>query len=401
MEGDLKDTSEALVQGSQFAKDLAKNCKTKQAEWDTICKMRAEELLALADTIKILNDDDALDLFKKALPGASSFMQVQVSSAAVKSKALAVLKAARRRKGSHHLHLDAIMLALIIKKIEGMMVLLGKEQEDDDTKKSNCERLMKELATKKSDLERSIDDQEKANAEKADMLVTLKSEIKALSEGITALDKAVAEATAQRKAENEDYTQVMAQDSAAQEILGFAKNRLNKFYNPSAYKAPPKTDEAGAFLQVRMHSDDDAVPPPPPATAGAFAKKSGESQGVLGMIDRMITDLEQEMAEAKVTEKHAQEDYEADMKDSALKRTADSKSIEEKEKAKAENEMAIQKGKADKQAQFKRLMATDETLTETKADCQWLLDNYEKRKAARTEEQASLQKDIEVLKGED
>ena len=35
-------------------------------------RVRAEELVALADTIKILNDDDALDLFKKTLPSASS-----------------------------------------------------------------------------------------------------------------------------------------------------------------------------------------------------------------------------------------------------------------------------------------------------------------------------------------
>merc|ERR1719420_192225 len=103
MEGDLKDTAEALVQDKKFAQDLAKNCATKEAEWDEICKMRAEELLALADTIKILNDDDALELFKKTLPGGSSFLQVQVSSAAVKARALALLKEARKRPGSHHL----------------------------------------------------------------------------------------------------------------------------------------------------------------------------------------------------------------------------------------------------------------------------------------------------------
>jgi len=43
----------------------------------------------------------------------------------------------------------------------------------------------------------------------------------------------------------------MASDSAAKEILGFAKNRLNKFYNPKLYKAPPKrelTDEDRATL---------------------------------------------------------------------------------------------------------------------------------------------------------
>ena len=43
----------------------------------------------------------------------------------------------------------------------------------------------------------------------------------------------VAEATEQRKEENEEYTALMASDSAA---LEFAKNRLNKFYNPKLKK---------------------------------------------------------------------------------------------------------------------------------------------------------------------
>merc|ERR1712187_430035 len=47
-------------------------------------------------------------------------------------------------------------------------------------------------------------------------------------------------ATEQRKEENKEYTELMANDAAAKEILGFAKNRLKKFYNPKLYKAPPK-----------------------------------------------------------------------------------------------------------------------------------------------------------------
>merc|ERR1719159_739201 len=75
MKNDLGDTAEALVEDKKFLADLEKNCKTKSAEWDEIVKTRNEELLALADTIKILNDDDSLELFKKTLPGASSFVQ--------------------------------------------------------------------------------------------------------------------------------------------------------------------------------------------------------------------------------------------------------------------------------------------------------------------------------------
>ena len=40
--------------------DLESACASKTAEWEQRSKTRAEELVALADTIKVLNDDDAL-----------------------------------------------------------------------------------------------------------------------------------------------------------------------------------------------------------------------------------------------------------------------------------------------------------------------------------------------------
>merc|ERR1719163_2019661 len=71
MKNDLGDTEEALIEDKAFLKDLEKTCATKTAEWEEIVKTRNEELLALADTIKVLNDDDALELFKKTLPSSS------------------------------------------------------------------------------------------------------------------------------------------------------------------------------------------------------------------------------------------------------------------------------------------------------------------------------------------
>merc|ERR1719321_753345 len=96
MKNDLGDTAEALVEDKKFLADLEKNCEKKSAEWEEIVKTRNEELLALADTIKILNDDDALELFKKTLPGASaSFVQLQVSAASMRSRALAAIRSAK------------------------------------------------------------------------------------------------------------------------------------------------------------------------------------------------------------------------------------------------------------------------------------------------------------------
>merc|ERR1719443_1786892 len=94
MKNDLTDTEEALVADKKFLADLEGACAKKKAEWEERSATRTQELAALADTIKVLNDDDALELFKKTLPSASaSFLQVAVTANALKARALAMIQA--------------------------------------------------------------------------------------------------------------------------------------------------------------------------------------------------------------------------------------------------------------------------------------------------------------------
>merc|ERR1719261_2397953 len=58
MKNDLGDTEEALIEDKKFLADLEKNCATKTGEYEEYQKTMKEELLALADTVKMLNDDD-------------------------------------------------------------------------------------------------------------------------------------------------------------------------------------------------------------------------------------------------------------------------------------------------------------------------------------------------------
>merc|ERR1719446_103132 len=88
---DMDDTLKQLKEDEAFLKDLDKNCATKDEEHAANKKLRAEELLALADTIKILNDDDALELFKKTLP-TPSLLQVAATSKVAKDSALSALQ---------------------------------------------------------------------------------------------------------------------------------------------------------------------------------------------------------------------------------------------------------------------------------------------------------------------
>merc|ERR1719207_524332 len=69
---DKKSTEKAVAEDKDFKANLAKSCATKQKEWDERCKLRAQEIEAISDTIEMMNSDDALELFKKTLPSAAS-----------------------------------------------------------------------------------------------------------------------------------------------------------------------------------------------------------------------------------------------------------------------------------------------------------------------------------------
>jgi len=391
---DLDDTSKALVEDEQFLKDLEKDCATKDDEHAAHQKIRAEEVLAIADTIKILNDDDALELFKKTLP-TPALLQLASTGQAVKARAIVALQ-----KGNGDFRLNLIALALKGKKVsfdkvltmvDEMVTLLKKEQVHDDDKKEYCENMIDTTEDKVKELELRISDLAKAVADAKEGIATLAEEIAGLGDGITALDKQVAEATEQRKAEHAEATETLTSDNAAKELIGFAKNRMNKFYNPKLYKAPPAA--APVLAQV--------APPPPPETAAAYAKKGGESGGIIAMMDMMIADLDKEITEVTVEEKNGQEEYEQLIGDSAKKRALDSKSIEDKEGTKAALEARLLKDEEEKTATTKEAMATHEYLGEVHSDCDWLLTNFDTRKTARAGEVDALTKAKAVLSGAD
>merc|ERR1719230_81905 len=126
--------------------------------------------------------------------------------------------------------------------IDEMVTTLKKEQAEDDDKLEYCKTQLDLTDDKLKELGHTKSDQETAISALQEGITTKTAEIDALEDGITALDKSVAEATEQRKEENEEYSQLMAANGAAKELILFAKNRMQKFYNPSLYKPPPKRE---------------------------------------------------------------------------------------------------------------------------------------------------------------
>jgi peptidoglycan hydrolase CwlO-like protein len=433
---DLDDTGKSLVEDKNVLSNLDKKCKTKAAEYEEIEKTRGEELIALSDTIKLLNDDDALELFKKALP-ASSFLQLQVTS---KETLFRARQALRASFGVRDYRLDLISMSMRGKKVsfdkvlgmvDDMIGLLKKEQVDDDKKKAYCEKEFDKVEDEKKDLKRAKSDMEKTIEDEKEIIATLVEEISNLEAGIKALDKSVAEATENRKAQNSAYVEELAANNAAIQLIGMAKNRMNKFYNPKLYRAAPKrelgeadritvnmggtlaptaapggiagtdimalteTDEAPSLVQVSAHFQAHQAP-----SFSAY-QKGADSSGVLAMMDVLIKDVEKEVAEMQTEEKFDQEGYEIFMSDSAKKRALDAKSVAEKEATKADTAAKMQKHIQEEKAIVGEQKANTEYDYGLHQECDWLLQNFDMRKSARAGEADSLSKAKAVLNGAD
>merc|ERR1719378_456979 len=304
--------------------------------------------------------------------------------------------------------------------IDDLVALLKNEQIEDDKKKEWCETELDTSDDKKKALEHDISDLEKAIADAEETIATLKSEIEALEDGIKALDKSVEAATEQRKAEHEEFVETTAANNAAKELIGFAKNRMNKFYNPKLYKAPPKrvlseeervtlnmggtlapTAAPGGIAGTGVTALVQDAPPPPPETWGAYSKKSEESNGGIAMIDMLIADLDKEVQTVTVEEAEAQAEYVQYIQDSAAKRASDSKSITDKEAAKAAAEAELQRLGEETHAKKVEMINTLEVLKNFHLQCDWLLQNFDLRRDARNGEIDSLKKAKAVLSGAD
>merc|ERR1719387_3173715 len=297
--------------------------------------------------------------------------------------------------------------------MDDMVVLLKEEQKDDEAQKEWCETEFETSEDKEVELKHKLEGLTASIEEMTEGIKTLADEIKALEDGIVALDKSVAEATETRKEEHEEFVTVAAE------------NRLNKFYNPAAYKAPQRrelTEEERIYVQsggadprdaeeaaaaqtgiagtgVTVFEQGGVAPPPPPATAGAYKKK--DAGGPTALIQKLKNELKMEIQANEMDEKNAQEDYEELMAESASKRAADSKTITEKETQKAGLEGELGMAKKDKKAAATDLMALGEYVAQLHGNCDFLLKNFDVRKEARSGEIDAIGKAKAVLSGAD
>jgi regulator of replication initiation timing len=436
-----EDAVQSLDDANKFAANLKVMCNDKAGEMEERVKTRQEEVVAIGEAISVLNNDDALDVFKESLgkKEQGSFLQTRHAKGSALAKARDMITSTiAKSKNNAPLSLLAHAVAgkikslekagtkvdfsKVIKMVDDMVALLKKEQADDEKHKTYCEGEFDTSDDEKKETTRKLESLTSAISEMKDEIAAVSEEIKSLNAENVELDKAVAEATEQRKEEHSDYTEKVQLNEAAIQLIFKAKNRLQKFYNPGMHVKPkeremtreeelavaaggekPDLTQPPVFVQVRKHQQSptsELNPGEAPETfEGDYKAKGQKSNSIMALMDMLTKDLEKEITEAEHMEKTAQKEYTELVADAQETRAQNVKSITDKEASKANVEGKLEEAKTSHIVTADQLEQIKNYIADLHQSCDFIMAQFEFRRESRTQERESLENAKAVLSG--
>jgi hypothetical protein len=459
----LDDATDENSDGTEYLATLKDQCTTKMKERDMRKKMRTDEIAAISEAVKILSDDDALDIFKKAVPSASALLaQKPIFDAMLQTQTGATAGALRLGKAKSLLakldkkhpsaQMDLLLLTLSGKEkelekqepggtaehfdgaakvvdgmIDNMVHVLHDEDVEDEHKKDWCSNETE--ATQKLNTEKqALVDKLKADLESLhDELDQTNSDIKVMEETIAALDKSVHEATELRKKEHAEFVNTFATMDTARRLIEKAATRLEKFYHPKTHQekkdavSKQALDSAGlslvtshtapkslavqrmeaSFALIQRHSTHKGKVDPITITDTPKEYEKKESGGVVGLMMEMKSDLTADMTAAETEEKYSAKDYSRIMKEAQATRAADVKSLNHKESIKAELESKIADTKELQSNTLDELQNLALYMVQLDTECSFLIRNFEARHEGRVGEEVGLEDAKTIVTGGD
>jgi len=184
----LEDTRAQLSADTAFLADLKSKCSTMDEQWEARQKMRADEVTAVAETIKILTDDEAHDTFSRSV----GFVQESSSNkfaSSLRKRIVSYLREQNEQLQSPRLSLLAISamsdpFAKMKENIDKLVGGLEKTQQEEVEQRDFCiDELNKnegqtvDAKNKKDDLEQKIEDLKAALEAATQAIVAAKKEI--------------------------------------------------------------------------------------------------------------------------------------------------------------------------------------------------------------------------------
>lgn len=398
-------TEKQLGDDLKTAAELKEACGNNVGEFEERQKDAAAEVEAIGQAIAILNNDDALDLFKKTdtkaftqlsllqLSKKNSPQAVALSELSKMQSNPAVALLAFSAKQALASKAGAVDFSKVIKMIDDMSALLKQEGEDDLATRDSCNESFNESEAEKKEVAHAIKGLEAEIEDAAAVIDAKTTEIKKANADIASAKVAMAEASKQRQAENAEFVVAVELNKEAVELIMKAKDKLNAYYNPDLVREVPAEEQAKEELMQLPEGAPEMWSP------GKRENKGQKSGGVLALMDTLANDLNKDTQAMEHTEQTAQNDYEKLTADLSAQVAESQKAANAAAATKAETESAKQTAESTKDMKEEEAADIDQTIADLHAKCDFILKAFEERKAARENEIAGLAKAKAVLQG--
>jgi len=255
---------------------------------------------------------------------------------------------------------------------------LREEGMEDIKKKAKCDNERRESNNKKESLEFDMDTLKKEMDSGEAKKTLLSKQIQHTTSSIQNLEAEMKEYLNTRNAQNEAFKTGLKADTDAVMLLAKTIEALSKYASNNELSLAQKKKEDPEYST----SEDVA----PAAEFSSASSGSSETGGIVGIIENIKQDLEEEISKAKDQEAKALQAFRDTQKESADSMAAMKAKIASMEVDIADTTSLV----ADKQETYDDKKRThegiDSYLLSIKAECDWMDENFELRKEARESE---------------
>jgi len=389
-EGNKMNAAKQLEADEKFFEDTKEACQVKAGQWSVRVRLRSEELMGMAQAIKILSSGDAT--FKNAT--AASFLQFSAvekhltSSSAAKKAFGRLKKIATKHKSIQMAEIASAVqmgspFAKVISMIDDMMALLREEEAADIRHRDLCEDSLSEYTNEKGDADIAQDKVIKRHARLNRTKTELNNDIAKLEQEMNATTTDMDSLRNMRNKEHSEFAAAVKHDTEAVALIREAIIALDKFYknNKIALELTQKAPE---------YTSDDLEAPSTSWSGSDYGGRKSETSGIIEILTMLAEDLTKEIADARADEAEDEKDY--DKQAGALQKMYESKDATkvglEDELASVEDDIDDAEDEISDQGALSS--NTAKAKANLKADCMWVKTHFQKRKDDREDEMQGL-----------